>query len=126
MRVFNKGPSLIVVKATTGRICGGYTSKHWKESRVYIRDDDAFVFSLHNNTKYTPSDYDKAIYTTSSGFSFGNGILLATSNNKLNDNNEGRCCVGTDRFYNIVADADGKSPLTGEKDKFTVSELEVY
>ena len=71
-RVFNKGPSLIVVKATTGRICGGYTSKHWKESRVYIRDDDAFVFSLHNNTKYTPSNYDNAIGTRYKGFCFGN------------------------------------------------------
>ena len=114
------------MKATTGRICGGYTSKHWKESQKYVRDDDAFVFSLDYNTKYTPSNYNGAIYTREKGFCFGNWILLVTSDDKLNDKDEGRCKVGRDSGYNIVGDANGKSPLTGEKDKFTVSELEVY
>ena len=63
------------MKATTGRICGGYTSKHWDGKDKCVRDDDAFVFSLDNNTKYTPSDYEKAIYTRSDGFEFGNFIL---------------------------------------------------
>ena len=49
-----------------------------------------------------------------------------TSNKYLNGKDEGICCVGTDNHYNIVGDADRKSPLTGEKGKFTVSELEVY
>jgi hypothetical protein len=28
-RVFNKGPTLIVLKTTEGAICGGYTSMNW-------------------------------------------------------------------------------------------------
>jgi hypothetical protein len=28
-KVFGKGPSLIILKATNGAICGGYTSKNW-------------------------------------------------------------------------------------------------
>jgi hypothetical protein len=32
-RVFNQGPTLIVLKTTLGAICGGYTSKNWDGSK---------------------------------------------------------------------------------------------
>jgi hypothetical protein len=28
-KVFNKGPTIIILKTTEGAICGGYTSKNW-------------------------------------------------------------------------------------------------
>ena len=28
-KVFNQGPTLILLKTLTGAICGGYTSKNW-------------------------------------------------------------------------------------------------
>jgi hypothetical protein len=28
-KVFNKGPTLIIIRTKTGAICGGYTSKNW-------------------------------------------------------------------------------------------------
>ena len=72
-KVFNMGPTLIILKTTQGAICGGFTSKNWDVSNKYVNDIDAFVFNIHN--KYTPSNYDKAIYTLSDGFCFGNNIL---------------------------------------------------
>jgi hypothetical protein len=44
-RVFNKGPTLIILKTTEGVICGGYTSKNWN-SNWYTHDNDAFVFNM--------------------------------------------------------------------------------
>ena len=29
-KVFNKGPTLIILKTSEGAICGGYTSKNWE------------------------------------------------------------------------------------------------
>ena len=66
--VFNKGPTLILVKVTNGRICGGYTSNNWDGSDKWVSDTNAFVFSLHNNTKYTPTSTGHAICTRSNGF----------------------------------------------------------
>ena len=65
-RVFDKGPTLIIVKSTTGAIFGGYTSKNWAASGGFVKDTDAFVFNL--NTKYTPSNYDYAVHMWSNGF----------------------------------------------------------
>ena len=81
------------------------------------------MFNL--DTKYTPSNVDNATFGRSDGFVFGN-CILAVIGTKLNDNNAGRCYVGTGNHYNIDADANGKSPLTGEKDHFTPAEIEVY
>ena len=57
-KVFNQGPTLILVRTSDGGLCGGYTSIDWEDSYGFKRDEDAFVFSLDNDTKYTPSDYD--------------------------------------------------------------------
>jgi hypothetical protein len=81
-RVFNKGPTLILLKTTEGAICGGYTSKNWDGSDKYTDDIDAFVFNMTH--KYIPNDTKKAIYTRSVGFCFGNRILLLTSDTTLN------------------------------------------
>jgi hypothetical protein len=55
--VFNKGPTLIIVKASSGKVCGGYTSKNWDASgNKQVGDPDAFVFSVDLNTKYLPTN----------------------------------------------------------------------
>ena len=78
-----------------------------------MNDIDAFVFNIHN--KYTPNNYDNAIFTYSSGFSFGNNILAVTGGT-LNRDNGGVCCTGKDRYYDIEGDV---SPLTNQKNRFT-------
>jgi hypothetical protein len=72
----------------------------WTHNGSWGNDSDAFVFNLEN--KYTPNDTSKAIYNYDQG---------------------GRCLTGKNRYYDIEG---AVSPLTGEKDKFTVSALEVY
>jgi hypothetical protein len=120
-RVWNKGPTLIVLKTTEGAICGGYTSKNWDGSNKWTDDIDAFVFNMTH--KYIPNDSQRAIYTLPYGFCFGNWILRVTSTTTLNKHNEGRCYTGKDRGYDIEGDV---SPLTNQKNNFTCAQLEVY
>ncbi len=120
-KAFNKGPTLILLKTTKNAICGGFTTVNWENSNVYKRDTEAFVFNV--DTKFTPNNYDKAIYTEPKGFTFGNGILRLTGD-KLNENAEyALCLTGKYNHYDIEGDV---SPLTGEKNKFQCAELEVY
>ena len=78
-----------------------------------MNDIDAFVFNIHN--KYTPSNYDGAIYAIAYGFGFGNGIL-AVRGDTLNTDNRGYCCIGKWRGYDIEEDV---SPLTNQQGRFT-------
>ncbi len=36
LKVFNKGPTLLILKTTEGAKCGGYTSKNWDGSAKWI------------------------------------------------------------------------------------------
>ena len=102
-------------------MCGGYTSKNWKNINEYTADIDAFVFNM--TQKYIPNNHQKAICTTPFGFSFGHNILSLISYSTLNNHDEGMCWTGKDRGYDIEGDV---SPLTNQKNGFTCGELEVY
>ena len=104
--VYYKGPTLIIVRTTSGRICGGYTSKNWDAGRNKpVVDTNAFVFSVDTNTKYLPTNGgDKGIWLHPTGICFGCCILDVSSDTILNDTNEGRCYVGANRYYNIEGD----------------------
>ncbi len=104
--VYNKGPTLIIVKTTKGRICGGYTSKNWINSKGGLVDDaDAFVFSVDTFTKYLPTNgLGKGIYYYPDGICFGNDVLTVKSNKKLNDTNGGYSRLGASSYYNIEGD----------------------
>ena len=73
--------------------------------------------------KYIPYDRQKAIYTHSNGFIFGNDILTVTSATTLNQHNQGYCWTGKGHYYDIEGDV---SPLTNQKNYFTCAQLEVY
>ena len=91
-KVFNKGPTLIILKTSEGAICGGYTSKNWDGSKNWTDDIDAFVFNMTN--KYIPNDRQRAIFTWNTGFCFGNEILLVRSDTTHNQHNKGYCRTG--------------------------------
>ena len=97
-KVFNKGATLLIVKTTTGAICGGYTSKSWVDKKGFYEDTDAFVFNM--SQKYTPNNCSGAIYTGSGYFFFGKWIL-GFYGDSLNDNNKGWCYTGKDKNYDI-------------------------
>jgi hypothetical protein len=72
--------------------------------------------------KYIPNNYDNAIYTHSNGFEFGNNIL-GVYGDPINAPNNGWCYTGKHNYYDIEGDV---SPLTNQKNLFTIAELEVY
>jgi hypothetical protein len=76
-------------------------------------------------SKFAPNNFNNSIWVHDAGFTFGCNILRLGSN-PLNSENSGFCHVGKGNYYDIEADKNGNSPLTGEKEKFTVAELEVY
>jgi hypothetical protein len=123
LKVFNQGPTIVLVKTKLGAICGGFASKSWGGTSGYTNDNAAFVFNL--NEKFIPCNYDKAIFHRNDGFCFGSDVLEVVTD-QLNADNAGWCLVGTGNHYNISGDSEGKSPLTGEKANFTCAELEVY
>jgi hypothetical protein len=105
-KVYNKGPTLILLKTTNNAICGGFTTVNWENSHDWKRDTEAFVFN--SNTKFIPNNYDKAISTMINGFCFGECILLLRGD-KLNENADARCYTGKSRHYDIEG---YYSPLT--------------
>ncbi len=120
-KVFNQGPTLIILKTSEGAICGGYTSKNWDGSNNWTDDIDAFVFNM--TQRYNCNHTQKAIATQPNGFKFGGSILLLTSETALNGHNQGWCYTGKDRYYDIEGDV---SPLTNQNKNFTCAQLEVY
>ena len=77
IKVFNKGPTLILIKTKDGDICGGYTSKNWDASDTYVGDPDAFLFNMQ--ARFNPSKHSKSIYTYPNGFCFGDDVLSSRS-----------------------------------------------
>ena len=122
-KVYNQGPTLIILGTYEGVVSGGFTSKNWDGNNQFVRDENAFIFNMTD--KYTPIDFDKAIFTKKGGFCFGN-LVLYLDGEFLNGKNEGRCHVGKERFYNVEGIQNGDSPLTRQKEQFTCSYLEVY
>ncbi len=120
-KVFNKGPTLIILKTTQGAICGGYTSKNWDGSVKWTDDIDAFVFNM--TQRYNCNNTERAIHTWNNGFFFGSSILRVISDTTLNQHNQGWCRTGKQYYYDIEGDV---SPLTNQKDRFTCAQLEVY
>ena len=60
-----KGPTLTLIKTTSGYIFGGYTTLSWelKGDWNYKSDDkNAFIFSINNNRKYSIIDKSIVIY----------------------------------------------------------------
>ena len=47
--------TITIIKVQNGDIIGGYTSVEWKSPffSKYVRDDNAFLFSLTQNQRYT-------------------------------------------------------------------------
>ena len=102
-------------------MCGGYTSKNWDCSNKFADDIDAFVFNM--TQRYNCNNTERAIYTDSNGFCFGDCILRVTSDTTLNQHDKGWCKTGKYRCYDIEGD---ESPLTNQKNDFTCAQLEVY
>ena len=71
-----KGPTLSLIKNKKGVRLGGFTKCEWKNERIIIEDQDAFLFSLDYLGKYKILKPDYAIGCTTDGFYliFGNNL----------------------------------------------------
>ena len=116
---------MVLCKVKNNAICGGFTLKSLVGGAgKWVQDDSAFVFNM--SKKFVVYNPERAIYVDDEGFTFGYNILRVAGS-PLNSKNIGICqVVGKEKTYNIEGDKNGKSPLTGEKENFTLAELEVY
>ena len=117
-----------IIKVKNEKVCGGFTSVPWKHDGTSNSDIQSFLFSLTNLKKYPLIKINGAtIYNNSEyGPAFDlNGCILGLYSDKMNDENRGRCYPNREAFK-IPADSEGRSEITGEKNSFTCTEVEVY
>ena len=97
--------------------------RDWGCENAYKKDTQALIYRLDTKTIYKPTDCSRAIWCESDyGPSFGYDYLtLAGYSYNLNYEDGSVCCVnvegGYDTFYDIKADEQGNSPVTGEGSK---------
>ena len=121
----DKGPTVSIIKSLKGRRFGGFIKENWKNSKkeIFIKDDNAFLFSLDNCQKYNvlipeyaASCHPKCYSMVYGNKSDGGGLCID------NDAN-GPCC---ENLFNNVFDVPSKYCLSGEEKDFGIEECEVY
>ena len=123
----NKGPTISVIKTSSGRLFGGYTTQTWAGSG-YSPDPDAFLFSLTYLFKNPPKDGTPyATYRTNSyGPTFGSGhdlyIPNAMSTVSVNGGNTYSCRPGKGTGSGVGSCGRDYVSVNGE----SVSDIEVY
>ena len=114
-----KGPTLTVVKSSNGKRFGGYASVSWENRQQYVRDDNAFLFSLDLKKCFKKKSKCSALYDqTDCGPTFGEGHDLHISNTCKVQN--GSCCNAPSTYTEATT-----KDLSGEKN-FVVEDYEVY
>ncbi|MBX9641612.1 MAG: TLD domain-containing protein, partial [Mycobacteriaceae bacterium] len=122
----HKGPTVTIIKDSSGNVFGGYTSASWNETGDYYSDPSAFLFTLHNPHNLPPTKYPKttnntlAIYCASNyGPTFGAGHDIYVDNGHTSS-----CYV---RFPHSFADSTGKGSTTfTSQTSFLPAEVEVW
>jgi len=70
----NKGPTITFAKISNGYRLGGYSGISWTSQGGWVKDKDAFLFSLNNKLKIMNNNTDTTVYHGSDcGPDFGNG-----------------------------------------------------
>ena len=60
-RCDNRGPTITLIKTTTGKIFGGYTDQPWNKSDKLFVSNDSFIFSVSNNKRAVVIDAQNVI-----------------------------------------------------------------
>ena len=123
--------TLTVIKSVSGNVFGGYTDRAWNSNDGYLRDPNAFIFSLINKEnkpfKVICSDGGKdAVLCNIGGPAFGkipSDIYIANNSNT----NSCHCNLGNTYKYPDypVGTAEAKNILAGSY-QFKTTEIEVY
>jgi hypothetical protein len=120
-----KGPTVTVVKLSTGKTVGGYATKSWKRSG-YNNDPAAFLFSLTNSFKHTIRRANYAQYSNPSYLpTFGGGHDLTLHNRRRNG---GYCNLG--HSYNCRTGSQNtascRNDFCGSYNTWEVQDVEVF
>lgn len=127
--------TLIVVKATTGNIFGGYTESTWDQSYESKCDPNAFIFSLVNEDanpikiKILPDKDKFAIrcnpnYGPIFGSGVGNDFAICSEANRSSESFSNLGVCFRHPSYTVGSN-EAKRFLAGSY-KFTISEIEVF
>jgi hypothetical protein len=107
-----------------GRLCGGFTSVDWESSNKWKEDPTAFIFTLDGKTIYPIRDTTKTIFCSGGyGPYFGNSDL-GIHGEPMNAKDSGYCRTG--KNFMVIENHMGCSDVTGQINKFTCSEIEVF
>jgi len=96
MKCDNKGPTIVIMKTTKGKLSGGYTSESWETppGNKWKQDTTAFLFSIDLETTYPINDPQKTIFCCAEfGPYFGN-CDLGIHGEPLNGKENGYCRIG--------------------------------
>ena len=134
--------TITIIKTTNNCVFGGYTDKAWTAGKQYIRDDNAFIFSIVNEScqpiKIKCIDPDFVIYSRSDrGPVFGCGhvkqgfdICIKNSSNRTYDPKKAKCSYSnlgvTYKHPSYPEGAyESRTFLAGTR-QFVTTEIEVY
>ena len=91
----NKGPTITFAKISNGYRFGGYSGISWTSQGNWVKDKDAFLFSLNNKLKIMNNNTNTTVYHGSGyGPDFGNGAAELLLNNSY------KCLTGKHNFCN--------------------------
>ena len=117
----NKGPTIIIIKSSNGKIFGGYNPLSWDESNKFKNDSNTFIFSLDTKIKYIIEKEEQKKYSIFCGknaIGFGGGFDICIRDQFMKNNNN---YSKTPTSFNTK----NQFELTGEQN-FIINELEVY
>ena len=125
----NKGPTIMFAKISNGFRFGGFSGISWtSEKNKWVKDKDAFLFSLNNNLKFNNNNTEYTVYHGSGyGPDFGNicnelvicygGQKCLTG--KMNKSTDSGSCFTFNNKTLLGVDVKGEY-------QFDVEEYEVY
>eukprot|EP00742_Colponemidia_sp_Colp-10_P008121 GILJ01008766.1.p1 GENE.GILJ01008766.1~~GILJ01008766.1.p1 ORF type:complete len:718 (-),score=87.57 GILJ01008766.1:39-2192(-) len=123
-----KGPTLLLVKLSTGHIFGGYTAVSWTGAGCYETDPKAFLFSLSDGRGRPAVKLElnqkanKAIFCASHmGPAFGGGYDLYIDFDHVEDS-----CSNLGHTYVLPKDGLPHTFLAGTHKEWPVEEVLVY
>ena len=125
----NQGPTISIFQADNGKRFGGFTKSSWlrqKDTSVYQKDPDSFIFSLDNQRIYLVKDPNHA---TKSSFQFcqmfGNTYNVDGLIIKLNFLSKNQSYENHRKENGPVYDVQSPNELVGQE-KFKLIENEVF
>ena len=125
----NKGPTITFAKISNGYRFGGYSGISWTSQDKWVKDKDAFLFSLNNKLKIMNNNTDTTVYHgklygPDFGSNSGNELLINYGGDKCLTGNHNYCDDSKRGFTFKNKDLVGVD--TKGQYNFDVEDYEVY